>query len=886
MSSKLKIERFLKTIDIFSTPVSIKFNKSDEIKSSLGGLFTIIVAGLCIAFIITTGERFFKKIQPVVNRNLQYLPTAQNHTLSDGELSFYFNFGISDEKYPLLFDKKNFNFKIYNYLRYKTFDSNNEVISTRVRTEMEWEFCKDNYEFYVKNFTNKNKIKKESLLNFNESICIKNTTFYNELIIGGEYNSNFFSNIYFELNRCINETDTELVCNSLDEINEIIYGANFQVNFIQHDPNIDSIKNPFYSFLSNYWIKFDVALLRFTDLYFIPLELESDIGLIFESLVSEKKFKFFSSLSNNEYILNQGTNTLLQIYINIGTNYEKINRYYMKFQEFSALIGGLIEIMMVSSELITSFFNKFLLEEEMINSFFLAVDNLTNNIIEVDSFLLDDELGNNSKRYLKDDLDFQNRPKISFNRRKKSFNSFNLNNNKLSEMNNEKYNENVEKSNKKQVKFRSSEKDNDKVPPTTSFYNIINKKINNSLHESINLLKKKTNLSYINKNHPSMFKKSNFDFYNSIKINETSKISSHSNLKNKKKSEIISTKNKGILENLGKKNNNILNLNTDENILILQNYKKEKKDDMLSLKENIFCEKINQFSILNKIQHSKNFNESNEKKENIDLEKLSYIKEEKKIENNIDNSRYPYILDSLKKDLQDKIETTKNYNHKKANSLVFKSKLDMSIYPENKSQKEYKIKEKSNLILNNIFDNKEKIEIKTEGFNNNEKDKSQVKHRKSVILKKAFNLNIKQQQKRSSTNNLIKISEEGGDSQKYNNQTMNLFKNYMDKEFKNRQTELQDSNLEEKSDRSIDLIKNKTSDYLKAKSFYHISYIEIIGITLCPCLNSIKKVVKKHNRLVEILSTISDYEEVCSEIALIKENRKIDYEQNLDLCIK
>lgn len=54
----------------------------------------------------------------------------------------------------------------------------------------------------------------------------------------------------------------------------------------------------------------------------------------------------------------------------------------MKAQELAALVGGIIKVLMVAAFIVNQFFNRFLLDEEMINTFFI-------NSTEID---LDEEL--------------------------------------------------------------------------------------------------------------------------------------------------------------------------------------------------------------------------------------------------------------------------------------------------------------------------------------------------------------------------------------------------------------------------------------------------------------------------------------------------------------
>jgi len=76
-----------------------------------------------------------------------------------------------------------------------------------------WEYCKENLDRYLNKFNNKsNQNFTKDLLsnNFPDHMCIKNDS----IVIGGDYNSNFFSNIMFEIKTCENSTDSNITCKS------------------------------------------------------------------------------------------------------------------------------------------------------------------------------------------------------------------------------------------------------------------------------------------------------------------------------------------------------------------------------------------------------------------------------------------------------------------------------------------------------------------------------------------------------------------------------------------------------------------------------------------------------------------------------------------------
>lgn len=200
---------------------------------------------------------------------------------------------------------------------------------------------------------------------FENQLCIKNES----LIIGGAYLSDYFSNIMFEISKCQNSTNSNITCKTNEEIDYQFDGKNFQFFFIAKVPNTDNFSQPYTQFLDNYFLKVDTALYKSVDIYFKYTEIISDTGYIFEDLID-------TSLYNFDYYKEQLTvskrdnNIFLRFYLNVSQNEHIYSRYYMKFQELAALVGGIMKIIVVIGMITTRFFFAYDMDVRMINHFF------------------------------------------------------------------------------------------------------------------------------------------------------------------------------------------------------------------------------------------------------------------------------------------------------------------------------------------------------------------------------------------------------------------------------------------------------------------------------------------------------------------------------------
>ena len=378
----------LKKIDLFKTPFEIKIYGFSQFSSLLGFFLTVITLGIGISVVVTQGSDLFYKLKPRVNTDILYLNVPDNYTVSDNGFAFAITF--QDANYLKFFkDKKYYDVGFRNFKRILSKnEKTGEYISTITVDSLESEPCANNYDYYKSLFNyhanktgdNYDKGLKNALLS--QSICLKNTN----LIIGGEFNSGFFSNIMFEIVKCTNKTEEEKIelkknnidyveCVSKEEQNKLIAGVDIQLLFTNYILNTNNYTYPYYSVLDNYFLKLDPTIFTHVDYYFKFQKLISDNGLIFENkivdiVLSKDYFRELISLTPPPA-------RVLNFYLNISKTKIEIRRYYMKAQELAALVGGLMKFCMICAEMISIFFNRHHVNINLINHLFLIKDDFT-----------------------------------------------------------------------------------------------------------------------------------------------------------------------------------------------------------------------------------------------------------------------------------------------------------------------------------------------------------------------------------------------------------------------------------------------------------------------------------------------------------------------------
>lgn len=101
---------------------------------------------------------------------------------------------------------------------------------------------------------------------------------------------------------------------------------------------------------------------------FLNFEVLSDIGLFLEEFRKDSTQNLFNS--KEIYQLSQPEGRVTRLFITIGRENLIVKRFYPKLQEITGSIGGFIQVMSIIALIISNFFNKFKIGQEMIQEIF------------------------------------------------------------------------------------------------------------------------------------------------------------------------------------------------------------------------------------------------------------------------------------------------------------------------------------------------------------------------------------------------------------------------------------------------------------------------------------------------------------------------------------
>jgi len=308
--SKFQFEKFIKYIDYFGQPIQITFDRKKKFKTYFGGFLSFLIYCLIFALIITNGLNLLNKDNAKTTATNLHQIKAPLLNITELDPIFVSNF-YTKEFLPFL-DPTYFEIEISQFLL--KIDSNGNNNLSYIPLE------KTNRSKYFEHFKKKNFEKDFLQNNMIQGICFDNQK-YNELVIGGKFGTEYYSNILYRLKKCTNKTIQEnknyiesinnykdnfsnnsinnirinqhyIVCKSSEEIDAKIQSGYFEFFYFDKNIDLNNYNSPINDYLNVYFIILDPKTKKFVDLYFKTVSLTSDSGLIFEELKTSEIVMF------------------------------------------------------------------------------------------------------------------------------------------------------------------------------------------------------------------------------------------------------------------------------------------------------------------------------------------------------------------------------------------------------------------------------------------------------------------------------------------------------------------------------------------------------------------------------------------------------------------
>ena len=387
--------KYIKEIDFLSQKVSLTINNEGDksFKTLFGGLIsflTFFVSIFCGTYFLI---RLFKRRDMTVIHSTftdSFVNITNSHQLP-------FLLRLSDtNSLPYENDEK-----IYYITSSVWFGGSNDssLIGTASQYSQKLNISKcdlnihfsDEYKSYFQNFKN-----------LTTYYCI-NPRNYSQTIYGLYGNSYPFSYYSFTLRFCLNTTENNNSCYSISDIKNYIKSPYLDVIFI--DYNIDSLNHHDVKKIELRKERYELSLLLYKRiwLYFENIKYITDNGYIFTSKQNENFFRYHSVRIDPSLLEGEKTYFSTLSILN-SINSSVYQKEYTKFQDYIAIIGGLVKVVTLLGSLLNYFnsmntyylkiINDFIIEDKImekqnkslvhVNSSLLAKSNLNlNNNLEL-----------------------------------------------------------------------------------------------------------------------------------------------------------------------------------------------------------------------------------------------------------------------------------------------------------------------------------------------------------------------------------------------------------------------------------------------------------------------------------------------------------------------
>ncbi len=186
---------------------------------------------------------------------------------------------------------------------------------------------------------------------------------------------NFFDNQYtrytvLSLKRCINSTENSQVCAPEEEIVSFFKdkAISWNIYYLNSIFNTQDFSNPKISYIVNNYKSVQYGLYKIFELYIMRRFLNSDNGIIFQSIENSEIVSFFENSYDFTEMLHEGH--LASIFLYSSNKEEIYNRSYLKLQWIFASVGALAEIFMHLFRFICSYFTQITMNKKILNTIF------------------------------------------------------------------------------------------------------------------------------------------------------------------------------------------------------------------------------------------------------------------------------------------------------------------------------------------------------------------------------------------------------------------------------------------------------------------------------------------------------------------------------------
>ena len=355
---KLLLNDILAAQDHFGVPPAYLYKTKRLFHTLFCQIISILMNIGCCGMLITLIIELISRNKPSVNHVAVTQNIGSNATVNTEDLII--SFGILDTTYSIFSDPSYIQFEAL----YEVASTSNGSLSARA-TPINLVNCSDtNLPLYTK-YGLKSVFESNNLMNY---YCFNNTELDNELVIGGLFGSEFYGVIHAKVKKCVNNTNSDIICKTPEEIAEKTNGFWFEFFFLDHFVDIYDYGQPVQTFSNSLYTWIAPQFYKSIRAYFNRVKVNSDNGIIFEAAAHHNSYKY--ERMNYDMIGNENDDNLVEFIIISSFNEDIYDRTYIKVQNICANIGGILNGMQVVGIILLSYFEYKAYQIDLIQSIF------------------------------------------------------------------------------------------------------------------------------------------------------------------------------------------------------------------------------------------------------------------------------------------------------------------------------------------------------------------------------------------------------------------------------------------------------------------------------------------------------------------------------------
>jgi hypothetical protein len=353
----MSLKKIIKFCDILGESIDLNIKHKSKSKTFLGGLLTIATCCVLLGATWSMGNDIIYKNNPSTDLEDQLFLERPTYYLD--KHNFPFSFCLQDYNQNTYNIPKYFKFDVINV---KTFNTN----STTINTYYDYENCTFSHFPSI----SEDYLKKAGVNNY---LCLKDQN----MTIGGYWDNEYVQYLIFRVRLCNNITDGG-VCAPQGEIRQFMNSQMFAWN-VYFQNSIINPKNYYNAtqyYIYDFYKNIRLSTSKLANVFIRSQEIETDIGIIFESPMSEVSYAYDSSDIDDSDPL---SDSLMDINFFVANHKPIFHRKYIKVQTLIANIGGLAKAFLLGMYVISFYFSAVKLNTTIMNKIFYFDLNEQNN---------------------------------------------------------------------------------------------------------------------------------------------------------------------------------------------------------------------------------------------------------------------------------------------------------------------------------------------------------------------------------------------------------------------------------------------------------------------------------------------------------------------------